>query len=346
MKRKLYSYKYVPIIILIGTLMIFLSSCEKNEIPQEEPTPVLPVLTTTAPINVLQISAQCGGEITDDGGAEIVQKGVVWSTNPNPTVDLATKTTEGSGKGKFLSLITGLTPGTFYYVRAYATNSVGTSYGDATSMFFQTRPYPPGVNGLVTDASGNSYQTVQIGTQIWMVENLKTTKYRDGSSIPNVTDDAAWGLLTTGAYCEFKNDKNNGNIYGKLYNWYAVTDTRNLCPAGWHVPTDPEWTALSTFLGGNTIAGAKLKEAGSTHWYGANVFGTNEVGFTALPGDFRPSNGIIVYHLFFSAYFWTSTQASTANGYYNWIPYSDKLLTRSSTSKKVGYSVRCIKDPI
>jgi len=347
MKRKLHSCLFIPIVVGMGTFLVLFNSCKKEEIPLT-PEPQLPVLTTNTPVNVLQTTAECGGEVTSDGGDAITARGVVWSTTPLPTIALTTKTSEGAGAGKFVSIITGLNPNTTYYVRAYATNSVGTSYGGATVFNFITRTFPAGISGPITDVSGYKYNPILIGTQIWLVENLKTTKYRDGTSIANVTDDSQWGLLTTGAYCNFKNDLKNGDTYGRLYNWHAVSDVRGICPLGWHVPTDVEWTALMDYLGGRTVAGGKLKEAGSTHWYGQNVFGTNEVGFTALPGDFRPSNGIIIYHLFFSAYFWTSTPVSvtSASAYYNWIPYYDKLVTRASTDKKVGYSVRCIKDPV
>ena len=348
MKRKLHSCLFIPIVIGIGTLLVFFNSCEKESNTQNNPLPHAPVVTTSLPINVLQTMAECGGVITDDGGDAITSRGVVWSTTSLPTIDLPTKTAEGTGQGIFVSKVTGLSPNTTYYVRAYATNSLGTSYGGTTAINFITRPFPTGITGLIKDTCGNYYQTVVVGTQIWMVENLKTTKYRNGTDISNVSDDSQWGLLTTGAYCNFQNVLNNGNTYGRLYNWHAVSDSRNLCPTGWHVPTDVEWTTLMDYLGGRATAGGKLKEAGSTHWYGANVFGTNETGFTALPGDFRPSNGIIIYHLFFSCYFWTSTPVSTTStsAYYNWLPYYDKLVTRASTDKKVGYSVRCIKDAI
>ncbi|HBZ25925.1 MAG TPA: hypothetical protein DEO54_06765 [Rikenellaceae bacterium] len=346
MKKILYNYVFYPLAVFTGALTLLLSGCEKDEIPSGEVTPVIPVVSSMDPANVLVTMADCGGEVTDDGGGEITARGVVWGTTPLPTVDLTTKTNEGSGTGKFVSKVTGLLPGTTYYFRAYATNSAGTGYGGVTSKNFVTRPFPPGITGLVADASGNFYQTVVIGTRTWMVENLKTTKFRDGTNITNVSDDSQWGLLTTAAYCNYRNEVKNGDIYGRLYNWHSVNDAKGLCPAGWHVPTDVEWTALMDYAGGRTVAGGKLKQSGSTHWYGANVFGTNEFGFTAMPGDFRPSNGIYVYHLFNSCYFWTSTPVSptSTTAYYNWLPYSDKIVTRASTDKKTGYSVRCIKD--
>ncbi len=344
MKNTAYTSIHKLLFTGFSILLLVLSSCEKETIP-EEVTPTLPEVATIDPQNVLINQADCPGEVLNNGGAEITARGVVWGTVPLPTIDLPTRTNEVGGTGKFVSRITGLAPNTTYYFRAYATNSAGTAYGGVTSKTFVTRPFPAGITGLVTDIEGNRYQTVLIGSQIWMVENLKATKFRDGSTIPNVTDDSQWGLLTTPAWCNYKNETKNGAVFGRLYNWHAVNDPKGLCPAGWRVPTDAEWTALIDFVGGRTVAGGKLKESGSQNWYGANVFGTNEYGFTALPGDFRPSNGIIVYHMFNSCYFWSSTPVSptSSTAYYNWIPYSDKIVTRASTDKKVGYSVRCIK---
>ena len=135
--------------------------------------------------------------------------------------------------------------------------------------------------GSITDIDGNTYKTVTIGTQTWMAENLKVTKYNDGIAIPNVTDNTAWRELTTGALCDYGNTPSNSETYGKLYNWHAV-NTGKLCPTGWHVPSDAEWTELTDYLGGTSVAGDKLKETGSTHWSNLRTGATNETGFTAL----------------------------------------------------------------
>ncbi len=142
----------------------------------------------------------------------------------------------------------------------------------------------------VTDIDGNVYHTVTIGTQVWLVENLKTTRYNDGTSIPLVTDSAAWSNADTSAYCWYNNDIANKNTYGALYNWFTV-NTGKLAIAGWHIPTDAEWTTLTDYLGGESIAGGKLKETGTTHWRSPNAGATNESGFTALPGGHRDVNG-------------------------------------------------------
>jgi uncharacterized protein (TIGR02145 family) len=142
-----------------------------------------------------------------------------------------------------------------------------------------------------TDADNNNYSTVQIGTQIWMAENLNTTKYLDGSGIPNVTDSYTWLNLVTGAWCDYGNDPSNAAIYGKLFNYYVVDDPRKICPTGWHVPTMDEWTILIDYLGGVNLASGKLRESGTTHWESPNEGATNESGFTALPGGFRAGYG-------------------------------------------------------
>jgi uncharacterized protein (TIGR02145 family) len=140
------------------------------------------------------------------------------------------------------------------------------------------------VKGIPVDIDGNEYHTVIIGGQEWMVENLRVTPYRNGDPIPNVSDTTSWRALTTGAYCSYDNDPSCSAMYGNLYNWYAVNDFRQIAPEGWHVPTYEEWIVLETHLGGDTIAGGKLKESGTEHWRAPNVGGTNESGFSALPG--------------------------------------------------------------
>ncbi|HRZ98354.1 MAG TPA: fibrobacter succinogenes major paralogous domain-containing protein, partial [Paludibacter sp.] len=146
--------------------------------------------------------------------------------------------------------------------------------------------------GSMTDQDGNVYKTVTIGTQTWMAENLRTTKYNDGTSIVAINSSNEWSALSTGAYCNCKNTENNGEIatYGRLYNWYAV-NTGKLAPKGWHVPTFDELSALITYLGGETEAGGKLKETGNTHWTTPNLGATNEVGFTALPAGLCEPKG-------------------------------------------------------
>jgi len=195
----------------------------------------------------------------------------------------------------------------------------------------------------VTDIDGNVYHTVTIGTQTWMVENLKVTRYRNGDSIPNVTNGTEWSNLTTGAYCDYQNSSGNSEIYGKLYNWHAVADSRNIAPTGWHVASDAEWTTLTTFLGGEDVAGDKLKEKGTAHWLSPNEGATNETGFKALPAGGRSTNGIFG-DLGNSAYFWSSTEDNGSSAWYRYHRYGYSGVYRTSSSKVYGFSVRCLKN--
>jgi uncharacterized protein (TIGR02145 family) len=194
-------------------------------------------------------------------------------------------------------------------------------------------------NTTITDIDGNSYKIVEIGNQVWMAENLNTTKYNDGSDIPNVIVDATWLSLTTGAYCNYSNTPANSDIYGRLYNWYAV-NTGKLCPIGWHVPVDTEINQLIQFNGGESLAGGKLKENGTIHWVDENVGATNESGFTGLPGGARDNSGPF-YNLNTIGRFWSSTDKLFMSLYNNntTAPYYG-----GDGYELYGFSVRCIKD--
>jgi uncharacterized protein (TIGR02145 family) len=298
-------------------------------------TPTLPVLTTTLISSITQTGATGGGNVTSAGGGVITQRGICWSqTNPTPGLsDLYTN--DGTGSGIFSSSLSGLSAYTLYYVRAYATNSAGTGYGNVVT--FTTLPPP------ITDIDGNIYNTVSIGTQIWMASNLVTTKYNDGTSIPLVTDGTAWSNLTTPGYCWYNNDATTYKAtYGALYNWYAV-NTGKLCPSGWHMPTTDEWTTLITYLGGASIAGATLKETGTTHWISPNTGATNSSGFTGLPGEMRNGSGVfdpIGYY----GYWWTATEYSAGYALYWYLGYNFTTIYGANGYMRIGFSVRCVKN--
>ncbi|MDO8952800.1 MAG: fibrobacter succinogenes major paralogous domain-containing protein, partial [Draconibacterium sp.] len=158
------------------------------------------------------------------------------------------------------------------------------------------------------------YESVTIGTQVWMLKNLNVTTYRNGDAIYNVTDNTEWRNLTTGAYCDYENSSIKADTYGRLYNWYAINDSRNIAPTGWHVATDGEWTTLINYLGGLNLAGGKLKEIGTSHWNTPNIGATNESGFTALPGGYRHYDGGS-YDLKNMGSFWSSSEASPYNAW-------------------------------
>ncbi|MCL4482236.1 MAG: fibrobacter succinogenes major paralogous domain-containing protein [Bacteroidetes bacterium] len=304
---------------------------------------ILPTLTTTDLSSITSTSATSGGNITNDGGAAITARGVCWGLSQTPTTTNS-KTTDGTGKGNFTSSITGLSANTTYHVRAYATNSLGTGYGEDITLTTTQFTY-----GSVSDVEGNTYKTVTIGNQIWMAENLKTTKYNDGTTIPLVTDSTVWKKLSTPGYCWYNNDATaNKNIYGALYNWYTL-NTGKLCPTGWHVPSDAEWTILKTYLGGETVAGGKLKETGTSHWLSPNTGATNESGFAAVPGGYRYFGGTF-YDLGGFGYWWSTTESFsmeysfTTIAYYLQMYYGYSGVSRSSFEKQRGFSVRCLRD--
>ncbi|MDB5228648.1 MAG: hypothetical protein JWN78_2841 [Bacteroidota bacterium] len=197
-------------------------------------------------------------------------------------------------------------------------------------------------SSTVTDIDGNVYHTVNIGGQIWMKENLNTTKYRNGDPIPNVSDYTDWSYLTTGAYCDYNNLPANSATYGRLYNWYAV-NSGLLCPVGWHVPSEAEWTALETFVG-TASPGGKLKETGTAHWYSPNAGATNESGWTGLPGGSRFSTGSF-YNLTYNGYWWSATEGSDISyARYHFLDFNLTFIYGDEDYKVDGISVRCIKD--
>jgi uncharacterized protein (TIGR02145 family) len=209
--------------------------------------------------------------------------------------------------------------------------------GKTTAVFSSDLTY-----GAMTDQDGNVYKTITIGTQTWMAENLRTTKYNDGTSITNVTSASEWGDLTTGAYCNYNNTTSNDTIatYGRLYNWSTV-NTGKLAPKGWHVPTDAEWTTLTTYLGREP--GSKLKETGITHWFRPNTGATNESGFTSLPGGIRFSYG--AFRSFGSyGYWWSTTELQPTRPYCRVMGYADSSIGRWDDNSEMGYSVRCVRD--
>jgi uncharacterized protein (TIGR02145 family) len=274
--------------------------------------------------------------VTSDGGGSITARGVCWAITTGPTITLSTKTSDGTGTGTFVSSISGLSAGTIYYIRAYATNSAGTAYGNEISI------NTPAAATTVTDNDGNVYKTVIIGTQVWMAENLKTTKFNDNSNIPNITDRSSWVSLVTPGYCWYNNAAAAKDIVGGLYNWYTVK-TGKLCPSGWHVPTDSEWETLSVYLGGASVAGGKLKETGTTNWLTPNTGTTNESGFTALPGGKIDDMGFF-YNLGAEGYWWSFSDEGGGNAWGRYLSYNYSSFERIDYAYRLGFSIRCVKN--
>ena len=303
---------------------------------------VIPTVTTTTITSIGLTLAVSGGNVTSDGGGSVTARGVCWASTANPTI-LNNLSSNGTGTGIFISNLTPLIKGSTYYVRAYATNSIGTAYG--TQVIFNTK---------IDDIDGNTYNTVLIGSQIWMAENLATLHLKTAAAIINITGDGAWALdsiAKTPAYCWYNNDIANKPLYGAMYNWYAV-NTGNLCPANWHIPTDAEYqtmeqtlamapTDLSLYGWRGTNQGTLLKN--TTGWNtGEN--GTNTSGFSALPGGYRYGvngtfNGITVL-----SYWWTSSADSPTKAWYRRLDGSNSGVFRDATLRDAGKYVRCVKD--
>ena len=206
-----------------------------------------------------------------------------------------------------------------------------------------------GYGPVIKDIDGNNYKTVYIGTQEWMAENLKVTKYNDGTAIPNVKENKKWfDLRPGGGWCYYNNDAANNKKYGKLYNWYVVcpitNGNKNVCPAGWHVPTYPEWSILTDYLGFESIAGGKMKEVGIKNWKSPNLDATNISLFTGLPGGYRNWDGEYT-NIGYSGYWWSSTEYDRISAFWYILLHNDRSThSYNGYEKEYGFSVRCIKD--
>jgi uncharacterized protein (TIGR02145 family) len=202
----------------------------------------------------------------------------------------------------------------------------------------------------ITDVEGNVYRTVEIGDQCWMQDNLTTETYGDGSAIPTGLSDAAWSSTTSGAFAVYADNPANKGTYGLLYNWYAVADPRSICPAGWHVPTDGEWTELTDHLGGEPIAGGPMKTtgtlgAGTGLWTAPNTGATNSSGFSGLPGGYRSSYSDGPYGLLgLNGYWWSATESTTDYAWFRRLGYDYSSVFRLANHKDYGFSVRCVRD--
>jgi uncharacterized protein (TIGR02145 family) len=263
------------------------------------------------------------------------------STNSNPTIDDSHHSVQGStfsGEDTLRNLV----PNTVYHVRTYAKNESGSVYSPELS--FTTW------EGTIADIEGNIYPIKTIGSQVWMIKNLKTSKFNDGSVITNIADNLVWSSTETSAICTY--------IYSnheRLYNYYAVADNRNLCPSGWHVPDDNEWKILEVFEGmalvqtdatgfRGTDEGGKLKTpAPFYYWASPSVGATNSSGFSAIGSGFRYDNGIFT-NTTISANYWTSTPYDPGSAWSRSLSYNSDQISRLSINKKYGFSIRCVKN--
>lgn len=335
-------------ILIFSLISVLFIGCSSNSESGGELI-VAPIFTvqTKSVASIGHESANVFGVISPSFVAGTSAYGICYGLTANPTIEgsVTAGVSIDSATGGFSCQLTSLAHNTNYYVRAFGTNAGGTTYGDQLVFSTFNQLYVNG--GALIDVDGNNYTTVVINGKQWMKENLNVSKYRNGDIIPEVTDMTQWDELTTGAWCYYENCTENGTIYGKLYNWYAINDPRGLAPIGWHIPTDTEWTALTTFLGGTSAAGIKMRDIGDL-WSSTAVVATNQAGFSALPGgygyltnSYSPADQ--PFKSLADVAFWWSATSSNTNTAYSLNVNLNNSVTRSSIVKKAALSVRCVR---
>lgn len=334
-------------VLIMGMLMI-VNGCKKDDTTDENVVHV-PVVATAAVTAITWNSATCGGNITSDGGFLITERGVVYGTGIDPTI-VGSKTSDGEGAGLFVSELMDLLPETNYYIRAYATNSQGTGYG--STMSFTTSGSAP--HGTFTDSRDSSvYKTISIGNQIWMAENLRYLPSVVGPGTSSATLPYYYVYGYNGTDVAVAKGTINYTTFGALYNWPAAMNglsgsnanpsgVQGICPEGWHLPSDAEWSVLTEFLGGENVAGGKMKENSGLYWANPNVGATNESGFTALPGGYLYFDN----HFHHIGYYgtWWSTTPGYSNIFDRYVKNDNASVYRSESGPENGWSIRCVKD--
>jgi len=322
-------FSFWPLSFLL-CILISLDGCKKENHLQ---------ISTKEASGGLYSVVYTGGIIQSMGKSDIIEKGVCWSTNDSPNIYDDT-VMQGGGNESYICTVKGLSENTTYYFRAFARDNSGYVYGNVVP--FTTKGLYVQGNG-VTDFDGNHYQSVILGTQEWMTENLRVSHFQGGSPIPEISDSATW-MTYPAAYCYYNNDVANDSIYGKLYNYNAIDDSRKLAPVGWHIPTLSDWLTLLDYLGGKEQAGGKMKEAGTQHWFDPNIVTTYSSGFNARPGGLRDINSEYAeVNRNFSC--WTSTVY-----YPNQSTYTINIYNLSTgafilaAAFRTGNCVRCVKD--
>lgn len=313
-----------------------------DQLSFKTPVPIPPRVNDAVVYRRTNGSFLVTSEVVSEEGASVTQRGFVWGLGNTPIIENCIDTLViGSGKGKFNGRISGLTPGPTYYVRAWAKNSKGVTYSSWVT------PFSFDHLSFIADADSNYYLTVKIGTQEWMRDNLRTTRYKDGSPIPLVTATGQWAALTTPGYCWYDNDPNYSKTnYGALYNYFTA-QTGKLCPDKWHAPDYNDLSSFILIIGGSDLTANKLKEAGTEHWISPNP-GTNSTGFNALPAGYRDETGL--FKGMGTATYWWITLTSGSGQYGPLIGLLSSStgtinsLGGTAAIKSYGYSIRCIKD--
>jgi uncharacterized protein (TIGR02145 family) len=328
--------------------------CIRDNFIQGNTTTNAITITTSALDSITKTTAIARNTIETSSSAPISESGICWSTSQNPTTGLSTKTVDIPSGGNFFSRITGLIPNTTYYVRAYAKSSVGVGYGN--QMSFTTSPHNVTSGSDVTDISGNTYHSISICGRSWTTKNLNVSKYNNGDPIPQITDTLQWPFITTGAWCWYKNDSATyAATYGKLYNWYAVNDSRGIAPAGWHVPTETDWNNMLYCLdsttnlscldcASNTSLGGQMQEKGSVNWQSPNNIGSNSFGFNATPAGSITPQGVFS-GMKNTCFWWSATSTGTSNeAKIIMLNLNDPSIYKVKNQKNNGFSIRCIKN--
>jgi uncharacterized protein (TIGR02145 family) len=355
--------KFTPVYLSVFVMAWVTSGCESQD--QVD----LPLLSTVGVTEITRHTAEGVGIILDDGGSPVLERGVEWGASEKPEeINKAgdSFTTKGTGQltGQFSVTIDGLSPGTDYFLRAYARNAAGTVYGNMVS--FTTMPELDGTTGTVTDFDGNIYRSVFIGGTEWMAENLMVTHYNNGDPVTTDLDDAEWAGMTSGAFAIYPYNHYDGTDpisgkYGALYNWYAI-ETGNICPTGWKVPDDGDWKKLESYA--DTMYDDLFSGWDNTGWRGHDagqrlrapydfslkayddiiepVKGTDDYGFSALPGGFRNFTGPF-YDMGNYGYWWSASGSTGTLAWMRSMGYSSHI-RRASPDKRHGFSVRCMND--
>lgn len=276
-------------------------------------------------------TVRLSGIVHSDGGSEVVERGFYWSQSSG--VDSSDNKLMAGNTSVFGADLTGLTSGGTYYFRAFATNSLGMQWGDESSFT---------VDSFTMDIDGNAYTYKDFCGTKWTVTNLRTRRYADGDTIPNVTDNGNWSALNTGAWCHHSNDAENEAAYGLLYNFYAVSDSSSLAPAGWHITTEVEWNALKTCMGPDSVVGGLLK-SNEIYWRLPNTGASDTTEFNGRPGGMRLSWGGF-FRLGTNGHFWSTTIPFPGLVRYFALDYDNADFAPAASGLNDGFSVRLVRD--